>query len=168
MYEVGSLIVYGNTGVCRVESIGNRKNIDGDEQLQYALRPMYQSYDIYTPVENPKVFMRPIISKSEAMELIDSIPTIDVKAYGGGAVRDLVEHYETRIKSHSCRDLMELMMSIYRKRDEVHSRKKKLGSVDLRFMKRAEDLLFGELAAALDIPRDQVTDFISKRLEANA
>ena len=43
-------------------------------------------------------------------------------------------------------------MSIYRKRDEVHSRKKKLGSVDLRFMKRAEDLLFGELAAALDIP----------------
>ena len=83
-------------------------------------------------------------------------------------MRDLVEHYETRIKSHSCRDLMELTMSIYRKRDEVHSRKKKLGSVDLRFMKRAEDLLFGELAAALDIPRDQVTDFISKRLEANA
>ena len=35
---------------------------------------------------------------------------------------------------------------------------------DEKFLRRAEDLLFGELAVALDISRDKVTDYIADRL----
>lgn len=35
-------------------------------------------------------------------------------------------------------------------------------------MKRAEDLLFRELAAALGIPREEVPDYIARRVEGQA
>ena len=37
-------------------------------------------------------------------------------------------------------------------------------SVDERYMKRAEEMLHGELAIALDMPREQVPQFISDTL----
>jgi CarD family transcriptional regulator len=57
-------------------------------------------------------------------------------------------------------------MSLYDKRREVANEKKKFGAVNERFMKRAEDLLFGELGAALGIPRDEVPDYISSRIDS--
>ena len=39
---------------------------------------------------------------------------------------------------------------------------------DEKFLRRAEDLLFGELAVALNIGREEVRDYISDRLQAVA
>ena len=38
------------------------------------------------------------------------------------------------------------------------------GQMDQRYMKRAEDVLYGELAAALDIPMEEVPDYIRTTL----
>ncbi|MEA4814459.1 MAG: CarD family transcriptional regulator [Oscillospiraceae bacterium] len=168
MYQIGDLILYGNTGVCRVSDIFVRKSSCSDEgQLCYTLSPLYQDCMISTPVDSTKVFMRPIISRKEAEELIDSIPSIRASAYHNRVLRQLAEHYEEAIKSHDCQDLVRLTTSLYDKKREVASEKKKFGAVDERFMKRAEDLLFGELGAALGIPRDKVPDYISSRIEKN-
>lgn len=43
-------------------------------------------------------------------------------------------------------------------------RGKKLGLVDERYMKRAEEMLHGELAVALGMTREQVPKFISDTL----
>ena len=59
-------------------------------------------------------------------------------------------------------------MSIYAKKQDLEAHKRKVGALDQRFMKRAEDLLFGELAAALDIPREEVPGYIARRVEGQA
>ena len=82
------------------------------------------------------------------------------------AIRELEEHYTTYLKSHDCGDLIELAMSIYAKKQDLASQHRKFGAVDERFMKRAEDLLYGELAVALKIDRDQVPSHISNRINA--
>ncbi|HBN86196.1 MAG TPA: CarD family transcriptional regulator, partial [Clostridiales bacterium] len=76
MYQVGDLIIYGNTGVCKVMEITTRA-LDGKhkEQLFYVLEPLYQNCTISAPVNSTKVFMRPVISKKEAERLIDNIPS---------------------------------------------------------------------------------------------
>ena len=38
--------------------------------------------------------------------------------------------------------------------------------MDERFLKQAEDMLCGEFAAALDIPKDQVRGYIDAKLES--
>lgn len=158
MYQVGELVVYGRTGVCRVERIQREKGQD-----YYALKPLYQSCDILTPV-NGKVFMRPIITREEAERLIDCIPSMEVEAFESKAIRELSEHYQAAIATHDCRDLVELTMSIYAKKKAAQREKRKFGAVDERFMKEGEELLFGELSAALDIPVEEVPDYIGRRL----
>ncbi len=166
MYPVGSLILYGSSGVCRVQEIKEQVfPTTGEKKLYYVLAPLYEDCVISAPVDSDKVFIRPIISRDEAQRVIDRIPEIHPHAYQSRVSRELSEHYETILKSHDCDSLLELTMSIYAKKQQLLAQKRKFGAVDERFLKRAEDLLFGELAAALDIPRDRVRNYIASRVE---
>ena len=164
MYQPGDMIIYGSTGVCRVKEI-TKPDFQSGDQLYYALDPLYQDGVIYTPVDT-KVFMRPVITKEEAEALIDKIPTMQAAAYHNSVLRELEEHYAGYLKSHDCGDLIELAMSIYAKKQLLTAQRRKFGAVDERFLKRAEDLLDGELAVALGVPRDQVGAYISARVDA--
>jgi len=167
LYEKGERVVYGSAGACQVEDVVPRcLDGRGKERLCYILRPLYSDYSITVPVDSDKVFMRPVMSRGEAERLIDTIPGIRATAYHNRVLRQLTEHYEEYLKTHDCADLLELTMSIYAKKQAAEQQKRKFGAVDERFMKRAEDLLFGELAAALDIPRDEVSSYIEHRLQA--
>lgn len=166
MYQVGDLVLYGSTGVCRVSEIKQQDFPNtGEQRLYYVFQPLYQDCMISMPVDSDKVFIRPIISREEAERLIGLIPSMRGQAYHSRVSRELTEHYDALLKSHDCEDLIELTMSIYAKKQDLLSQKRKFGTVDERFLKRAEDLLFGELAAALDIPRDQVQDYIATHTE---
>lgn len=166
MYQTGDLILYGGTGVCRVTDIvAKRFSRTEPEKLYYILTPLYQSGTITTPVENSKVFTRPVISRDEAISLIDCIPELHVEAYHNQNLQQLENHYKSEMESHDCMDLLRLTMSTYQKKEERERAKLKFGAVDRRYMERAEDLLFGELAVALDIARDSVQSFIEDRLQ---
>ena len=160
MYQVGDLIVYGGTGVCRVMEVGPQTG----GRLYYTLEPVYGSCRIFTPVENSKVLMRPIVTRQEAERLIDEIPAIQPEAYYNKVLRELTEHYDTILKTYNCGELLKLTMSIYAKKQEAQ--KRRLGAVDESFLHRAEDLLFSELAAALELDREQVQPYIAARVEA--
>lgn len=165
MYQPGDKIIYGSTGVCKVKETVSKEIEKGVEKLFYVLEPLYQDGVIMIPVDT-KVFMRPVITKEEALALIDKIPTMQTAAYHNSVLRELEEHYSAYLKSHDCGDLIELAMSIYAKKQDLASQHRKFGAVDERFMKRAEDLLDGELAVALDIDKSQVGAFISARVDA--
>ena len=165
MYQSGELILYGRTGVCRVEEITHEKQHGSEEeQMYYVLKPLYQNCNITTPVDNTKVFSRPIISREEAERVIGVIPTVEPEVYHNRNLNQLREHYRSCMESFDCVDLVKLTMSLYRKKREAEDQKRKFGAVDERFMKEAEDLLFGELAAALEIPRDEVRGYIERAL----
>ena len=166
MFQTGDLVVYGATGVCRVEEITCPGGTGADRNRRfYLLKPLQQDCVIYTPVDNAKVPMRPVISREEAEALIDLIPSIRAEAYHGPTLQALAQHYQSAVRSHDCRDLVELMMSIYAKRRQAEAQKRRLGMVDERFMKQAERLLYGELSVALDIPFDQVEPYIARRVD---
>ncbi len=120
---------------------------------------------IYAPVDGT-IFMRPVISRQEALDLIDLIPTMDAEAYHNPVLRQLTEHYEAALGKHDCGELIAMTMSLYAKKQGMIERKRKFGAVDERYMKRAQELLFGELSAVLGIPEEQVPDFIASRVES--
>lgn len=163
MFQVGDLILYGSTGVCRVAKVEAQGK---PERLFYTLDPLYQSCSITTPVDNEKVFMRPILTREQALELIDAIPAAQGVVFHSRSTRELSDHYEAALKSFDCQALVELTKSIYTKRQEMLRQKRKFGALDERFLKKAEDLLFGELAAALELDREAVPEFIAARIQA--
>ena len=165
LYQVGDRIIYGSNGVCVIDEIKMIEVPRSDElKAYYIIKPFYQECKISVPVDT-KMFMRPIISGEEARALIESIPQVDAKPYYNTALRQLQDYYEKKLSSHNCGDLIELTVSLHRKRAEVLGQKRKFGAIDERYMKRAEDLLFGELAVALDLPKTEVRDCVAEKLQ---
>lgn len=164
MYSIGDLIVYGGEGVCRVEDIGvPATGAASSGRVYYTLAPLYRTGKVFAPVDG-KVFMRPVISRDEAMTVIMQIPHTEGEACTERNLRFLTEHYQERLSRHDCLETVRLIKSIYRKRCLAEEKGKKLGQIDERFMKRAEDMLYGELAVALDIPRSGVVEFITQTI----
>lgn len=164
MFDMGDYIIYGGEGVCVVEDIGC-PNVSGanKDRLYYTLSPLYRTGRVFAPVDSP-VFMRPVISREEAIELIRSMPKVTGELYESSNLRFLTEHYQQAIQTYECAGLVKLIKDVYLKRSHVNSLGKKLGQIDERYMKRAEDMLYGELAVALDIDRNEVDTYVKNAL----
>lgn len=165
MYQQGDLVVYGSTGVCRVEGFGNPDPRDRSGRQFYLLKPLYQDGVIYTPVEGGKVSMRSVMSAEDAQRLIAQIPSLDPEICRERTLQLLSQRYQSMLQSGSCRELLELTMSVHRKRRQAESQNRRLGMVDERYGRQAERLLFGELAVALNIPMDSVPAYIASQVE---
>ncbi|HIX89503.1 MAG TPA: CarD family transcriptional regulator [Candidatus Agathobaculum pullicola] len=156
MYQTGEFIVYGTSGACRVEAVG-KPPFDAEEgKLYYTLTPVSGTETIYVPVDS-SVFTRPVISRAQAEQLIRTIPTIEEDGFTSHSMRMASEHYQAVLQSHDCRELAQLIKTVYAK-----SRRngRRVSQVDQRYRKRAEDLLHGELAVALGIPLGDVQPYI--------
>ena len=82
------------------------------------------------------------------------------------AVQALAQRYQSAMGARSCRELLELVMSIYVKQRQMQAQKRRLGQVDERYMKQAERLLYSELSAALGIPAEEVQPYIASRVHS--
>ncbi|MBP3337588.1 MAG: CarD family transcriptional regulator [Clostridia bacterium] len=166
MFNVGDKIIYGQTGVCEVMEIVEM-SIPGENKKTpyYSLKPLFMSSStIFTPVENKKIAMRAVISKEEAEKLIKSIPEIKAEPFAPQARKEAALFYENALKSLDCYDLVELTKSIYAKKQIAEQNKKVIGAMDEKFMKKAEELLFGELSVALGIDKDDVFEYIKNMI----
>lgn len=167
MFEVGDLIVYNETGVCRVEQIGPPPFEPKAKREYYTLSPLNSRETIYVPVDT-QVFMRPILSREAAEKLIDRLPEIQQAHVDNQDDRTLARQYQGFFETHRCEDLVQLIKLVYVKNQKRSQAGKKPGKVDQDYQKRAETLLHGELAAALGIPMESVLDYIRERLSAGA
>ena len=163
LYSVGSLIVYGGTGVCQVEAIEEKAQGGGTRQY-YRLKPLYQSGTISVPVDG-KVFMRPVISREEAEALIDAMPAMPAQDFRERNFTQLAAHYQQLLCSHECADIAGFLVSIHAKKRSAESQGRRFGQVDAKFMKRAETLLYGEFSVALGIPYDEVEPMIAEKMK---
>ena len=164
MFQPGEKIVYGTTGVCTVQEVTPRDDLPGTAPgtLYYALEPLSGSGIIYLPVDAP-VFMRPVITRQEAEALVARIPEMAAEAYHQRNLQMLRNHYQEVLRSHDCEKLLEMTMSIHVKEKQASKAGRKLGQIDARFQKRAEELLWGELAVALEIPVEEVPRYIQEK-----
>ena len=156
MFKVGDLIVYGNTGVCTVEKIG-KPELAGvsDDKDYYTLLPYYaRNSRIFTPCDNDKVVMRPVMSKKEAEKLIKDIPNIELLIITDEKKRE--DRYKETMKTCDCREFVSILKTIYIRKKTRLAEGKKVTASDERYFNMAEDKLFGELAIALGVEKSQI------------
>ena len=154
MYQIGDKIMYGSTGVCVVDDVGPCYD-KRDCRMYYKLKPLHSTETIYIPVDS-SMFMRPVLTRQEAESLIDRVPNIAGEIYMDSNLTTLRQKYDACLREHTCEAYFRLIKGIYHKR----RRGCKMGQIDEHYMKRAENILYSELAVALDIPADQVVNYI--------
>lgn len=165
MYEIGELIIYGNTGVCKVEEIGPL-NMSGikNSKIYYTLKPIYQDGKIFTPIDT-NVFMRSIISYEEVHNLINLIPSINETLIGNKNLREIEEYYKTFLETHNCLDIITLVKLLDEKKENSLADKKKPSQIDEKFRSIAENLINEEFSIVLGIQREEVADYIAKNID---
>lgn len=169
MFQIGELVVYGSTGVCRVEGIAGLDQPGRDRgKRYYLLKPLWQDGVIYAPVDSEKVPMRPVMSREAAEALIDRMPEIPAAPWRGGTPQALTQQYQSAVRDGGHQALIGMMKAIHHKRGVAEAKNRRLGMIDERYMKQAERMLYGELATALEIDYDEVEDYITARLEGAA
>lgn len=166
MFDRGDYIIYGTSGVCQVEDITtmNMKGIPRD-RLYYVLNPSSQKGGkIYTPVDNTKALMRPVLTQEEAARLIDTIPEIEELWITNEKLRE--EKYKECMRSGDCREWIKIIKTLYMRKRQRTAQGKKITSTDEKYLKMAEDYLYSELEIPLEIPKDQMEQYITERIEA--
>lgn len=168
MYQVGDYIAYNEEGVCRVEDIGALSIPSADpDKLYYFLRTVTGDGRIFVPTDTP-LPMRPVLSREEALALIRRMPGISVEISRFSNKRMLEEHYRELMKPHTPEALVRIIKSAHEKRWQVGGKPKSLNATDEYYRKRAEAMLYPELAMALGIPVDRVEQFICDSLGERA
>lgn len=165
MFEIGEFIVHGNAGVCKVEQIGALSTSGVDKnRLYYTLSPCYTSGSkIYVPVDSSKVMIRPVIDKEMANVLINDFSDIDCLWIMEEKLRE--NNYKESIKKCDCRELIRIIKTIYQHKQKRIEQGKKVTAVDGKYLKMAEDRLFGELAVSMDMDKEEVKNYFIKAVE---
>lgn len=166
MFEKGDYIVYGSTGICEVMDITTMEMMDlpGDRKF-YVLHPCRQKDGkIFTPVDNQKILMRKILTRQEAEELIEEMPEIEELEPVDDKQRE--EQYKQCLRSSECREWVRLIKSIYLRNQEREKLGKKLSSIDEKYGKLAQEILHDELSIPLEIPSEDIEEYIRKKMEA--
>ena len=161
MYSVGDLVSCGNKGVCRVEQITTLdiSGVDKDEEY-YILKLVYNGAStVYIPVALADDSLRPILTKAEAESFVKQIPAVECLDIPS---EKLVENeYKSCVRSNDTTKLVKLIKTIYVRRQKRIDAGRKETAVDAKYFRIAADFLFGELALSLDIPKNEVEDFIT-------
>ena len=164
MFKVGDYVVYGNTGVCRIEDIGPL-SIGSSDKDYYTLVPVYgRNSRLYVVVDSDKVVIRPIMTKQESDALIDEMENIDTLWIGDEKKRE--EIYKETMKTCDCKAWVQILKTLYVRKMDRQAKGKKVTSSDERYLHLAEDNLYGELAFSLEMPKEKVGEFILEKIRA--
>ena len=161
MFSVGDKIIYGENGVCTVSKIAPlAMSGTNSDKLFYHLEPLIGSGIYYTPVDSG-AYMRPVISREEAEALIDAIPGIEPAICHDTRFNHVDAFYKELFRQHSCEALVSIVKGLRLRMGEKKTKSSRAETT----MKRAKDILHGELSIALDMDVAEIEDYIRQRVE---
>lgn len=150
MYQIGELVQYGTSGVCKVEEI-----VQGVPGLQkdtqcYLLIPVSKKEEkIYTPVDNDKVKMRRILSSEEVKELMKRASQIEGPVIMNEKQCESI--YREELYSVDCSRWLGLLKTLYARKMARNAVGKKVTATDERYLKNVEERLKEELVLAIGL-----------------
>ena len=160
MFSVGDKIIYGENGVCTVEQVAPLAMSGAPkDKLYYHLIPLVGSGTYFTPVDSG-AYMRPVMSREEAESLIDAMPGIEPAICNDNRFNHVDAFYKELFRLHSCEALVAILKGLRSRMAERKTRSTRAEAT----MRRAKDMLYGELSVALGIEMNAVEAYIQERV----
>ncbi len=167
MFQKGDYVIYGNNGICCIQDITTLDIPCVDKNRKYyLLKPVYTSGStIYTPVDTAESLLRHAMSRDEADSLIKAIP--DIPAIELNDEKTLEQTYKKYMRSNSSKAWVQLIKTIYLRREKRIMSGHKVTALDSRYFDLAESTLYGELSVALGKTREEVKAYIASCIDSS-
>lgn len=163
MFSIGDKIIYGENGVCIVEEIGPLSMSQSSDKLFYTLKPLIGSGTYFAPVDSP-IYMRPVMSREEAEAFILTIPDIKPAICDDSRFNHVDAFYKELFKLHTNEALVSVIKGLKLRLEEKKTKSSRAEAT----MKRAKEILHGELSVALEMNYKEVESYIVSRLGEDA
>lgn len=166
MYNIGDKVIDKNGRIFSIESVENKDFGKGPEPY-FVLSPSFDydfnpGYHAYIPQSKADVLLRHILSKDEAIALIDSFPSLDT--YSEVSPRERKIYFTKVIASGDRTDILRVIKTLNLYKEERMRDNKPFSDFDRRLLQSLKKLLDNEFSLALSIPVDEVNSFISNRI----
>lgn len=166
MYQLEEKVVYANYGVCIVSQVDAPMTFGGQERSYYVLTPTRKKGGtVYVPTDHEEL-MRPVMSRSEALSLIDSLASIQLDEYQDSNSRAVEDHFRQILRSNDCAAAAQVVKTMRARIGEQRAKKHTPSSMYTRLLDQAEHQVRSELSAALGIQEDNLNDFIAEQTKA--
>ncbi|MBR4035229.1 MAG: CarD family transcriptional regulator [Oscillospiraceae bacterium] len=166
MFNVGDVVFYSTTGVCEVISIGQPALKGLPTHVDYyTLQPLSLNHRemIYVPTDT-KAFMRLAIDAGAAQGFIDMVDSIQPQFPDTRNPKAIQDYYSRLINSFETPKLLQVIVSLTTKKREVHAKNKHLNQTQTTFLRRAQEMVYNELAYALGKTSDDIAQIIESRI----
>ena len=164
MFRCGDQVLYGIHGVCTIIALETRR-IDKKLIEYYVLEPVDQTAArFYIPTRNQAAVskLRPMITQAE----LDALLRSD-EACADAWIADenqRKQHYRDLITSGDTAALIRMVHTLHKHKREQETAGRKFHLCDENFLRDAERLLNTEFSLVLNIPQDEVVDYVQKAM----
>ena len=167
MCQIGDKVVHINGGVFLIEEIKIMNYGFGDTNY-LILKPYYidetnKTLVLYVPEEKKDQLIRKIMSKEEALNVIEQIKSIEPIWYQDAKTRK--DKFGELIRSKNIKDICVVVKSLYIKQLELQENNKSLNLIDYDYLKKLKRGIEEELAISLNIPIVDVAEYITKYIK---
>ena len=167
MCQVGDKVIHINGGVFVCDEIKIMNYGYGDVKY-IILKPYFvdssnKTLTIFVPEDKKDGLIRSIMTKDEALEVIEKIKNIEPIWYPEAKVRK--EKFAALLSSHDIDNICVVVKSLYVKQLELQGNNKALNLMDYDYLRKLKKGIEEELAISLDKPIDEIGEMINKLVE---
>ena len=170
MFAVGDFVYYASGGVCRVADVcyAPLEGMPKDRQY-YVLHSLHNiSGVMYVPVNSETVFLRELITRQQAVELLDQIREIDEIDEPNAKLLKI--KYAEAMGRHDPVEWVRVMKTVHAR---VHhparqTKAQRISDTERTFAEDARKYLFTELSLILGVPVGEMEEYIKRHVECLA
>lgn len=160
MFKIGEVVVYGAQGVCKIDCI-QTKQIGKQSADYYVLKPLFnENTSLFVPVENKILTakVQSVLTLKEAKALVEAVPQISLLEFDNENQKR--EQYKNILASGNREALIALIKTICAEREVRRNTGKKLNINDEQTLRKAEALIYNELAFVYGVKPDEAKAII--------
>ena len=165
MWKLSDIVIYGSSGICEITDI-REQDFCGEKKIYYILKPLFDSKTvIHVPSFNEKLMskIKPVLRKSEALDLIKKIPEIEPLWVENDKER--MEEYKEILESGKRESIISIIKALDLRSTELREKGKKMRSSDEYFFHDAKKLFENECAYIFSLEKEEVHNFIVCQLD---
>lgn len=156
MFKVGDYVVYNNS-VCKIIEIRKKRYNNLDYYFMHSIDD--NSLNIEIPINNKLI--RKVITKEQALELINKIPSINTLEDSGKMMEN---SYKLWMKGNQMEDLIKIIKTTYLRNDYRIKNGKRVSEKDSIYFNMAEKRLYNELSISLNLSFNETKEYIINKL----
>lgn len=167
MYEIESVVMHITNGICKIKDIQEKSFTQNINQKYYVLQPVFETgTTLFVPIENNPARIRTLLTKEEINGMMQTLVNQQDKPWINDDNQRL-SHFKTVLKNGNQQEILSMLHTIYLKQIQKKQSGKKLRFTDERVKNAAEKLVQQEFSYVLQIPQEEVPDWICSHITQN-